>query len=177
MYSSEEKDFLIQYLNRTREELLAAVVGLSEGQATFKPAPESWSVSGVVEHLAIVEGFVDVRLQQLPSMPKDATTNFRDSDAVLLDRVVDRSRRISAPDRAQPTGQSLAKSVERLLTSRTRIADFLQSPPADFHEHHLPHPVFGGLDGHQWLVALAGHCDRHTRQIHEIKAAPGFPRQ
>lgn len=177
MYSAQEKDLVLQHLEQTKTGLLAAVQGLSEAQANFKPTAESWSVAGVVEHLAIVEGFVDVRLQQLPSMAKDSATNFKDSDAVLLERVADRSRRFAAPDRVQPTGRPLAQSVERILASRSKLTGFLQSPPADFHEHHMPHPVFGGLDGHQWLLALAGHCERHTRQIHEIKAAPDFPRQ
>ena len=58
MHSSEEKNELLQRLDNAREGLIAALSGLSESQANFKPSPEAWSVAGIVEHLATVEDFV-----------------------------------------------------------------------------------------------------------------------
>ncbi len=37
------------------------------------------------------------------------------------------------------------------------------------------HPAFGNLDAIGWVYFLSGHTERHTLQIEEVKAAPGFP--
>ena len=39
-----------------------------------------------------------------------------------------------------------------------------------------PHPEMGVMDGYQWLLLIAAHCERHTAQILEIKAMPGYPK-
>jgi hypothetical protein len=175
MHSSAEKNELLQRLDNAREGLITAVSSLSESQANFKPSPEAWSVAGIVEHLATVEDFVVMRIEKIASEPDDG--HFKDSDVVLFDRVVDRSAKFQAPDRVQPTGKPLAFSLERLAAARARIVELIRSAgDGHFREHSMQHPVFGPLDGHQWIVAVAGHCNRHTQQILETKAAPGFPR-
>ena len=176
MYSVQEQLIVVESLRRSREGLISAVSGLSEAQENFKPDPDAWSIANIVEHLAIVEDLVAWRLSQLRSAPdvsQEAT--FKGSDTLLLEKVVDRSKKIKAPERAQPTGQQLTHSLGRLSASHSRIVEFVQSAPADFRGHIMLHPVFGGLDGHQWLVALAGHCERHTRQVEETKLAENFP--
>ena len=35
--------------------------------------------------------------------------------------------------------------------------------------------VLAPMDGYQWIIATAGHSDRHTQQILEVKADGGFP--
>jgi hypothetical protein len=177
MYSAQEQQTVVENLRKSREALMSAVSGLSEAQSDFKPEPDAWSIANIVEHLAIVEDLVAWRLSQLGAardVSQEAT--FKGSDAVLLEKVVDRSTKIKAPERAQPTGQPLTHSIARLTASHTRIVEFVQSAPADFRRHTMLHPVFGGLDGHQWLLALAGHCERHTRQVDETKSAENFPR-
>ena len=173
MYSTEEKNEILQQLDRTRYGLMAALAGISEAQSNFKPSPENWSVADIVEHLAIVENLIVLRVQQLPSAAD--VGNFQDSDSVLFEKVVDRSVKFQAPERARPTGKALLSSLEQLEVTRAKIVDVLRLAPPDFRQHSTPHPVLGPLDGHQWLVAVAGHCARHTEQIIEAKAAPGFP--
>jgi hypothetical protein len=176
MHSLQEKNELLQRLDGARERLIAAVAGLSHPQANFKPSPDAWSVAGIVEHLATVEDFVVRRLENMTSEPDHG--NFKDSDVVLFDKVVDRSEKIQAPERVHPTGKPLSSSLERLAATREKIVGLIQSAPdGNFRQHSMHHPVFGPLDGHQWIVAMAGHHLRHTQQILEIKSAPNFPQR
>lgn len=46
----------------------------------------------------------------------------------------------------------------------------------DLAEVIFPHPISGPLDGRQRLEFLRWHLYHHRRQIHDIVAAPGFPR-
>ena len=176
MYSDQEKRQVLQLLDHTRDSLLGATVGLSAAQAHFKPSPDSWSVAEIVEHLAIVEDRVIGRVSQLlESSPAIQEGKVEDSDAILIAKVMDRSKKFRSPDFVQPAGEPLADSFERLTASRRKLVDLLNTAPPDFRERSLPHPVLGPLDAHQWLVALAGHCGRHTLQICETKSAANFP--
>src|SRR5215471_18597521 len=109
MHSLQEKNELLQRVDGVRERLMAAVAGLSQAQAGFKPSSEAWSVAGVVEHLATVEDLVIMRLEKMASEPNHGI--FKDSDVVLFDKVVDRTKRFQSPERVQPTGKSLGSSL------------------------------------------------------------------
>ena len=176
MHSLQEKNELLQRLDGAREQLIAAVAGLSQPQANFTPSPDAWSVAGIVEHLATVEDFVIMRVERMTSEPDHG--NFKDSDLVLFDKVVDRTEKFQAPERVHPTGKPLGSSLERLAATREKIVGLIRSAPdGHFRQHSMEHPVFGPLDGHQWVVAMAGHCLRHTQQIQETKSAPNFPQR
>jgi hypothetical protein len=45
----------VQYLEQTRDGVVAAVKGLSGAQMKFKPAPDRWSVAEILEHIALAE--------------------------------------------------------------------------------------------------------------------------
>jgi hypothetical protein len=174
MHSIEEKDELLQRLDKARQDLAVAVAGLSEPQANFKPSSEAWSIANIAEHMATVEDFTILRLQQMISEPDGS--NFKDADAVLFNKAADRSAKREAPERVRPTGKPLPISLERLAANHKKMVDLIRSAPeGHFRRHSMPHPVFGPLDGHQWLVFTAGHCTRHTEQIIQTKAAPNFP--
>lgn len=174
MHSVQEKNELLQRLDSVRERLIAAVAGLSQAQASFKPSSDAWSVAGIVEHLAIVEALVIMRLGKMTSEPNHG--NYKDSDVVLFDKVVDRTERFQSPERLRPTGKSLGSSLEQLAATREKMIDLIRSAPdGHFRQHSMDHPVLGPLDGHQWVVAVTGHCLRHTQQILETTSAPNFP--
>jgi len=176
MHSLQEKNELLQRLDCARERLIAAVAGLSQAQAGFKPASDAWSVAGIVEHIATVEDLVIMRVEKMTSEQDHG--KFKDSDVVLFDKVVDRTEKFQAPERVHPTGKSLGSSLERLAATREKIVGLIRSAPdGHFRHHSMEHPVFGPLDGHQWVVAMAGHCLRHTQQILETKSAPNFPQR
>jgi len=59
-------------LQATRDALRAAVAGLSETQAQFKPSPERWSVEEIVEHLAVAEHGMYRFLSELHEVSDDS---------------------------------------------------------------------------------------------------------
>jgi len=42
--------------------------------------------------------------------------------------------------------------------------------------HVMDGPV-GKMDGYEFVLFIAAHCERHTKQINEVKADPNFPKQ
>jgi hypothetical protein len=173
----KEREKALRYLEDTRTGVTEAVKGLSDAQWNFKPAPDRWSVAEVVEHLALIEGFVVQNvLGQLEKAPAPAAD--RDSkqvDAMILTKVPDRSTKFQAPPGATPTGRwTPAGALDHFLTGRAQTTAILKSTP-DLRRHTIDHPVFGTMDGYEWVLAVAAHSERHTKQILEVKADPNFP--
>jgi hypothetical protein len=179
MYSIREGTEVLQRIDDAHDALITAVVGLSNAQSHFKPAPEAWSVAGIVEHLAAVEDRIINWIHELLASPPepDKPVATEEADEILKHKVLDRSSKAQAPEATHPTGRSIAESLDSLVVSRNKIRDILRSAPADFWRRSMPHQRFGPMDCHQWLMTLAGDCTRHTQQIIETKTAPGFPRQ
>lgn len=175
--TAAEKDKAWHYLADTRAGLADAVRGLSEAQWKFKPAPDRWSVAEVVEHLAVLEDlFVNHLWAQLMQAPAErADMDVRNLDAMILTKVPDRSTKAKAPENIVPTGRWTPQaSLERFLADRQETANFLTSG-TNLRGHVLSHPALGPLDAYEWVLGLAAHTERHTKQIMEVKADAHFP--
>jgi len=173
-----EREQALTYLNQTRNGVVAATKGLTQAQWTFKPAPDRWSVAEVVEHLALIEAFANQSVfAKLASAPPPAAGwDATKVDALVLTKVPDRSTKFQAPEPAVPTGRwSPEETLQHFLTRRSDTVAFLNSMP-DLRGHVLNHPVFGPMDGYEWILAAAAHTERHTKQILEVKADPAFPK-
>jgi hypothetical protein len=174
-----------QYFAFTRKRIEEATAGLTDEQARFKPAPDRWSIAEILEHLAIAHDRVEVRVfDQFPKAPAPAAS--RDShmlDALILEKIPDRSRKATSPEFAVPKGLVTPKeALDRICRSYQRLAEFLESTP-DLREHILESPPLNfttsgahtTADGYQWALTAAAHDERHVRQILEVKADPRYP--
>ena len=50
-----ERTELLDLLQKSEQELLQAITGLSDEQWAFKPGPDRWSVGEVVEHIVLAD--------------------------------------------------------------------------------------------------------------------------
>ena len=125
---------------------------------------------------ALIEDVVVGVLGRLPQGPAPAADwDAKRVDAMLLAKVPDRSTKYEAPPQARPAARwTPEEALEHFLTSRAKTAELLQTM-TDLRAHVIPHPVFGPMDGYQWVLAVAAHSARHTQQILEVKADPKFP--
>jgi uncharacterized damage-inducible protein DinB len=180
--TAQEREFALQQFQTTRDNFLKSIAGLSQKQWTFKPAPDRWSVAEVAEHIAISEstifGLVQKRVMESPAAP-EKREQVKGKDQVILERLPDRSHKAQAPEILRPTGRwategDLTKAFEE---SRKTTMDYIRTTNDDLRDHFFDHPVFGTLDGYQWLLLISGHSARHTEQIEEVKADPNFPKE
>jgi len=158
-------------LNADRRLLRAAVERVPESLRTVKPAPDRWSVAEVLEHLSIVERgalmLVRALIQEAPAVDEPAALTALDRDFLK-----NRTRRITAPDRIQPTGTiSVETALAALESSREELLAVLsEAEGRDLSKVTQPHPALGPLDGYQWIAIIGGHEMRHSLQIDEIAA-------
>lgn len=166
-----------QYLQQTRDGVVAAVKGLSEAQMKFKSGPDRWSVGEVLEHIALVEDglFQNVTNKVMKSPAGAADRDFAKTDASVLAILPDRSTKRQAPPNFVPTGRWKPEdALDHFLKSRANTIAFLESTP-DLRAHVGDSPL-GPLDAYEWLLFMGGHSERHTKQILEVKADPNFPK-
>jgi len=166
-----------QYLQQTRDGVVAAVKGLSDAQMKFKSGPDRWSVAEVLEHIALVEDglFQNVTNKVMKSPAGAADRDIAKTDATVLAVLPDRSNKRQAPAAFVPNGRwTSAEALDHFLKSRATTIAFLESTP-DLRAH-VSDSALGPLDGYEWLLFMGGHSERHTKQILEVKADPNFPK-
>ncbi len=174
-----EKDRALQYLESTRKNVLEATKGLSEAQWNFKPAPDRWSVAQVMEHIAAAEDFLrDVTREKLMTSPAgEPGRDVKKTDEAVLAMVPDRTHKAQAPEPLVPSNRfgSSDGSIKHFVESRSATEDFLKST-AGLRDHVMDSPL-GKLDGYEFVLFIAAHSERHTKQINEVKADPNFPKK
>jgi uncharacterized damage-inducible protein DinB len=167
----QEATEIVQDLERSRQEFLSAVAGLTDSQAKTRPDPARWSVLDCVEHVTLVEERFLGFLQKAEKL--DAPSVDKEKEAGLMARIPDRSTRIQAPEAVWPQGRfaSLADAVEQFNAGRTRSVQFADERCDELHCLASAHPRLGPMNGMEFLILIAAHGLRHTEQIRETRAA------
>ena len=180
--TKEERERAVTELQSTRKLFLDSAAGLSEAQWNFKPSPEVWSIAEAAEHIAVSEdtllGLVTERIMKSPAQP-EKRTEVKGKDAVIMERMVDRSHKAQAPEFLRPTHRwpTTQTLVDHFKESRERTIGYVEHTEDALRDHVFEHPAFGLLDAYQWVLLIATHSHRHTLQIEEVKANASFPKQ
>lgn len=175
-----DRDKALKYLESTKQGVVDATAGLSDAQWNFKPAPDKWSVAEVTEHIAAAEdylmGMVTSQVMKAPARP--AGDDVKAIDEMVLARIPDRSTKVQAPEPLKPTNRfgSPAGSLKHFTDNRDQTIAFLKSHD-DLRDHAVDSPMGKKLDGYEWMLFVAAHSERHTKQIDEVKADPNFPKK
>ena len=180
--SPEERRDLQAKLDASQKKLFAALEGISAAQWHWKPAADRWSIGEVADHLDLAE-IKTLELVQglMAAAPATADTKAETSgkDQRVAAEIPDRTQhRMMRPDFLAPTDRwpGPAAFEKDFLARRARTLAYVKSTKDDLRAHAAPHPEMGMMDGYQWLMLIAAHGERHTAQILEIKALPGYPK-
>jgi DinB superfamily len=178
--SQAEKDRALQYLESTKKGVLDATKGLSDAQWNFKATPDRWSVAQVMEHLAAAEdmlrGMTQEQVMKTPVVPVRDQEETKKADEGVLTMVPDRSHKAQAPEPLQPTNRfgSPSAAQKHFVESRAVTEEYLKNVTGL--RAHLSDSPLGKLDGYEWVLLIAAHSERHTKQMLEVKADPNFPK-
>jgi DinB superfamily len=177
--SKEERKYAAGLLKETKKYFLKNTKGLSDAQLDFKASPEKWSIRQCMEHIALSESFLDQVIQGTlkgaANPEKRSEIKIKDEDLVIM--LTDRTKKAQAPEPIQPKGsfKTADEAIAAFSVARDKHIDYIKTTQDDMRNHCVPHPAFGMMDTYQWMLLLAGHSKRHTLQIEEVKASPGFP--
>jgi hypothetical protein len=176
--SQADRDKAVQYLEQTRDAIVASVKGLSDAQLNFKAGPDRWSVAQTLEHIALAEDMLlkNVEYNVMKAGPGASDRDTAKIDNMVLEMIPDRSHKAQAPAELVPTGRwTPAETLDHFLDSRAKTIAYLENTP-DLRAHATDSPIGQQLDGYEWILFIAAHSQRHTEQIDEVKTDPNFPK-
>ena len=169
-----DRERLVAHLEMTESWLVSEVSGLSAAQISFRMTPDSWSVTDVVEHLAIAEPQYWTQLQNSLKQPVTGE-KFEATDAGILWYGVDRTNRQRTGEARVPHGtfKDLASSLGAFRKLRGEMMQVAKTSKDDMRGRKL---LEGNMSVYQWFLMISTHSQRHILQIREIKAHGGFPK-
>jgi hypothetical protein len=148
-----------------QDQLLAALEGVSEAQASWKPAPDEWSILELMAHVVTTKRIMPVLARSLRAgaLPPGFGPQLEDEEAQ------DGVTMAQFPTLAESRAAAVEAHDDLVSVIRT-----LDDGEFDT-ETRFRHFVFGALNCREWAVFQRLHDADHTPQIGRIKAAPGYP--
>lgn len=178
--TKEEREMAKKELTKSNKATMDAVKGLSEAQLNFKPADSVWSVAEVIEHIAISEAnifdLVQMTLKEKPDPERRSEVKMTDEQ--ILNMIADRTNKVKTRPEFEPTSKfgDYQGSINEYKSKRKQNMAFVMSTKEDLRNRYFEFP-FGVVDSYQVIMFMAGHNNRHTKQIEEVKAHADFPKK
>lgn len=171
---SKEREFsmeiqeIVHNLNETREELLGILKGLNRDQLHMKKDSGSWSIGQIYQHLIKTEELFIVAIKKGLRSKEDSFLEKK-----TLEFLLDRSKKIVAPDIAKPTDEIIEyhEIFDKLKNSRKKLYEVINAieDQSVLSRRYFVHPVFKEMLLIEWMETLYLHEQRHIKQINEIK--------
>lgn len=166
-------------LERQRTGLLERLAAYSDTQHAFQPDSACWSLSGVVQHLVLVEEiFIRHGRRHMGARPPTVTLRSRLKERMVVS-VLGRDVRIRAPV-ATVVPRShipLALLGPRWRAARAELELYLEALPGPrWARTAFYHPRTDWITAAGGLRFLHAHTAHHLRQVDRILAAAHFPR-
>jgi hypothetical protein len=175
-----DRDKLIQDLEHSRQVFLAAIADVrTEAQWNYKPAPDRWSVGECAAHIIAAEDYFRTNIAEaLKSPPLPAQQQSNAGDAVISSMIRNRTQKFKAPGPLEPAGKVTPKSetIAAFEATRAKTLDYIRTTPDPLREHGSGTPP-QVTSAYQMVLMLSGHTERHTAQLLEVKATPGYPKK
>ena len=171
-----ERDFAINELNGSKENLLNAIDGLSEIQLNFKIDRASWSIAQCIEHLVILENEISDVLRESLELPADPERqkDLKFTDKELIAHVSNREHKGKTQEDFEPHGKYVDhnSTIKEFKVKREKHINYLKKTRDDLRNHFAN---FGSIDAYQIFLYMSAHTNRHVQQIMEIKNNKNFP--
>jgi hypothetical protein len=178
--SKKERSYATKLLKDTEKGVKDQVKGLTEAQLKFKPAADRWSIEECVKHIAKSE---EMLWQMTDSIIKaaanpDKRSEIKVTDEQLVQSIEDRSTKRKTREPLMPENipfKDTEEALESFKKNREKLIEYVKSTNDELRSHIATMP-FGMIDSYQLILFIAGHTNRHTQQIIEVKADPNYPK-
>ncbi len=170
-----ERQRLVAHLEMTGSWLGDEISGLSLAQLQFRPAPGSWSILEVLDHLVVSEPIYWRNFQDAMNAPPVNRGPSGSDDSVLwygIDRT--NRQRVVAGEGATGKLKEVKTGLEAFRKLRAEMLHYARTTKEDLRAHFVERER---SDAYQWFLLISTHSQRHILQIREIKANSSFPRQ
>jgi hypothetical protein len=174
-----DRDKLIQDLQHSRQVFLDAIADVkTEAQWNYKPGPDRWSVGECAAHIIAAEQYFRDSISEAlktPALPAQQQSNA--GDAIISSMIRNRTTKFKAPGPLEPAGKVTPKeqTITAFEATRAKTLDYVRTTQDALREHGSGTPP-QVTSTYQMVLMLSGHTERHTAQLLEVKATPGYPK-
>ncbi len=188
-WTKEDRNYIINELQRTTGALENELEGLSESQANFKIDGQQWSIKQIVAHLEMQNQLHYREITVLSKAPSYAKlqkiTTGRDT---YFTAYADNPQSGTSQWYLEPGNKfsSLDDAWQAFYKARTELLLFVENTDIDLRSRFtyrkqvdlkkIDRLKIGEVrDLHQLLLTGIAHTERHIEQIKQIKDHPEFP--
>lgn len=177
--TKQERKFIVSHLKDTKTDVFKTVKSLSEAQLNYRQSPGQWSIKECFYHLALAENGLWSRLETAMKEPAkpEQRSKVKISDHDLMKAIANRDIKTKAPEAFLPekaVWKSINEAISEFKASRSQHLKYAKTTTEDLRNHFIQMRI-GWIDCYQFIIFMSAHSDRHTQQINEIMADPGFP--
>ncbi len=181
-WTESDRDTITTLVTNSKLELIRAIKGLSEKQLNFKPADTSWSIKGVVEHLASYAEYYYWELITVTRMPlPQYLDSIRCPDQHFMS-LADSPEKHVASQLFIPRDKygDFENTLKQYTIFNDILIAFIKNNKQNLREYFSVRPAKGVFDcrwrdAHQVIIVEAAHVYRHLKQIERIKSHQNFP--
>jgi hypothetical protein len=162
----ELSDALLEFRAST-DRFVAAFSDASAATWVFKPSPSVYSMAEAIEHVTMTDGGVrGIAAKALrPFATGEHPALADDAFATIFDNAGPPPPNVPEPSGSWTQDAGLGQFKE----TANELAVWYEHTDADLRALTFAHPIFGLLDGVQWLLFAASHHDNHTRDALELR--------
>jgi hypothetical protein len=158
-YARQPATRSLERMERTAQEIAAALDGHGDTGLSRRPAPTAWSAKEVICHLRDMLAMEEPKFLVLGEMPHDrAAWGIVEGDAMPLD-----------PDRWADERQyhrnDAVTALAALRRRRQESLTFLARLEPDQWRRGSIHATLGRMTFADWVALIAAHDDKHVAQL------------
>lgn len=160
------------------DDLLTVLRGMTDEQRRYRPEPDAWSALEVAHHVFLAEKGTAAALEKHLGKP----SRRRGLKAKLGYLAVGAIFRFGIPvqNPSKAVTPDPAVSFEELERDwrevRRQMTDLVASMDDDaVGQAGLNHPIAGPMTVRETMAFLAGHLERHLKQMRRLRAHESFP--
>lgn len=167
-----ERQRLVAHMEMTSAWLADELAGVSPAQAAFRPAPGTWSMLDVLDHLVVVGPIYFKNLQDATSTGAARAGLMNDADVLWygIDRT-DREIALAAEDPAHKIA-SIGEGLKMYRGDHAKLLEYVRATKDDLRRKLVARQR---SDAYQWALLISTHEQRHILQIREIKKHAAYP--
>jgi len=177
--TKEERDYAVEHLKSSANEMKKALKGLTEEQLKFRPNAESWSIEECVKHIMLSEeniwnGFVEAPMANDPDPSRRSEVKMTDEQ--ITGMMGNRSQKVKTFGPFEPGNRTedVKSTIDDFKTLRGEHLEWTKNTDEDLRNRYAETP-FGVIDSYQAIIFMSSHTSRHVMQMKEIMADANFP--
>ena len=152
----ERRAEIVKILESSAAAFHSSVTATPEEHARVRPAADRWSVLEIAEHVVLAEHGMFRLLSA--AVPVEASLENPARETAITTAIMLRATPAPAPERVKPTGRfaDLAQALQQFAAARAKTIQFATETELDLFRLSAPHPLFGPVNGYEFLLIMAG---------------------